>query len=94
MSTNLSEKMGIMLWHIRRTRKKKAKPIAHKAKITVERLEQLEHGLSLGHVTIFARVAAAFKIPLWQLVKDCEEETNEYKLALTHWKLMKARHLT
>jgi transcriptional regulator with XRE-family HTH domain len=93
----LTFRLGTLLWQKRHEQNKKCKPVAHKAKITVTRLEEIESGKVPVSIDAYARVAAALKIPLWELVKQCEEfkvPCNLYKLAAMRRRLLEERHLT
>ena len=93
----LTFRLGTLMWQKRHEQNKKCKVIARHAKITVTRLEEIEGGRVAASVDIYARIADALKIPLWELVKQCEEfkvPCNLYKLAAMRRKLLEERHLT
>ena len=90
-------RLGTLMWQKRHEQNKKCKVIARHAKITVTRLEDIESGMGAVSIDTYARVADALKIPLWELVKQCEEfkvPCNLYKLAAMRRKLKEERHLT
>jgi transcriptional regulator with XRE-family HTH domain len=93
----LTFRLGTLLWLERHKQNKKCKPVAHKAKITVVRLEEIERGKGPVSIDTYARVASALNLPLWELVKQCEEfkvPCNLYKLAAMRRKLKEERNLT
>ena len=94
---SLTERLGIMLWHIRITQKKKVGTVAHRVKITTSRLEQLEKGLHVGNIDIYARVATVLKVELWEVLKDCQDD-KVFKPIYNHFtmkaKILKDRGLT
>ena len=94
---SLAFRLGLLLWLERNKQEKKLLVVAHGAKITVDRLKQIEKGNNAGNINIYERLAKIYQIPLWKLVKQCKDfkpDCKLYKLAEIRRRLKKERGLT
>jgi len=80
MNCTLTRRLGALIWYKRSARNIGTCTLAHKAKMTVNRLEQIERGVSFNNIELYYRIARALDTNLWELIKQCEEYKVSMKL--------------
>jgi len=76
-ASHICFRVGTSLWLERQKKKMTQEFLAKAVGIKLSSLQKMEAGIGVDHFGVICQIATVLSIPLWKLIKECEQFTNK-----------------